>query len=216
MIRNWFDKKQGNAPAGISGFTGPKIPRYSGAWATLRKRLQAEPGLRVIDIGYTSPTNINYLTSLGHSVFMADIVADACKGNWKKGADEEGNPIWDVAAFLDSTFNFGGRMFDIVLLWTALDYLPEPLVAPVVAHLHSYMNTGGSVLSFFHTKTQGEGTAYTRFHLTEGDHVDMQQAEAFPIQRAFTNRSIERLFSGWSGHRQFLAKDALSEVIMTR
>ena len=44
----------------------------------------------------------------------------------------------------------------------------------------------------------------------------MQQGEAFPIQRAFTNRSIERLFSGWSGHRQFLAKDALSEVIMTR
>jgi hypothetical protein len=44
----------------------------------------------------------------------------------------------------------------------------------------------------------------------------VQLAQAFPIQRAFTNRSIERLFTGWSGHRQFLAKDSLSEVIMTR
>ena len=217
MIRNWFEKKQGGgAPASPSGLVGPRIPRYSGAWATLRKRLQADPGMRVIDIGYTSPSNINYLTNLGHSVFMADLVHDANKGQWKKGTDDEGNPSWDVQGFLDSTFTFGDRLFDIVLLWTTLDYLPEPFVVPVVGHLFSSMNPGGAVLSFFHTKTQGEGTAFCRFHLTESDQVEVQQAESFPIQRAFTNRSIEKLFSGWSGHRQFLAKDALSEVIMTR
>lgn len=192
------------------------MPRNSSGWATLRKRLQADPGLRVIDVGYTSPTNINYLTSLGHSVFMADLVTEAIKGNWQSGADDEGNPTWNVQGFLDTAFNFSGRVFDIVLLWTALDYLPEPFVEPVVEHLHANMNPGGSVLSLFHMKTTGEGTAYTRFHVTDGDQVEMQQAEAFPIQRAFTNRSIERLFAGWSGHRQFLAKDALSEVIMTR
>ena len=192
------------------------MPRNSSGWATLRKRLQAEPGLRVIDIGYTSPTNINYLTSLGHSVFMADLVTDAVKGNWQTGADDEGNPVWNVQGFLDTTFNFGSRIFDVVLLWTALDYLPEAFVVPVVEHLHANMNPGGSVLSLFHMKTTGESTAYMRFHVTDGDQVEMQQAEGFPIQRAFTNRSIERLFSGWSGHRQFLAKDSLSEVIMTR
>ena len=199
-----------------SGLTGPRVPRHSGGWSTLRKRLQAEPGLRVIDIGYTSPSNINYLTSLGHSVFMADLVSDAWKGNWQTGADEDGHPIWNVQGFLESVFNFGGRTFDIVLLWTALDYLPDAMVSPVVEHLHSAMNPGGSVLSFFHMKTTGEGTACCRFHLTPGDEVEMQLTEPFPIQRAFTNRSIERLFEGWSGHRQFLAKDALSEVIMTR
>ena len=178
--------------------------------------MQTEPGLRVIDIGFTSPTNINYLTSLGHSVFMADIVQDAVKGAWQSGTDDEGNTVWNIQGFLGSAFNFGGRIFDVVLLWTALDYLPEPFVVPVVEHLYANMNPGGSVLSFFHMKTTGESTAYMRFHLTDGDQVEMQQGEAFPIQRAFTNRSIERLFAGWSGHRQFLAKDALSEVIMTR
>ncbi len=182
----------------------------------MRKRLESEPGLRVIDVGYTSPSNINYLTSLGHSVFMADLVHDAWKGNWQTGTDDDGNPIWNVRGFLDGSFNFGERMFDIVLLWTTLDYLPEALVEPVVQRLHSSMNPGGSVLSFFHMKTQGENTTFSRFHLTEGDEVEMQHAESFPIQRVFTNRSIERLFAGWSGHRQFLAKDALSEVIMTR
>jgi hypothetical protein len=97
-----------------------------------------------------------------------------------------------------------------------LDYLPEPLVAPLVAHLFSAMNPGGQVLALFHTRTQGDETAHCRFHITERDEVEVQLAEQFPIQRAFTNRSIERLFSGWSGHRQFLAKDSVSEVIMTR
>jgi hypothetical protein len=217
LFKSWFEKKQGSgAPAPGSGLTGPRVPRHSGGWATLRKRLQAEPGLRVIDIGYTSPTNINYLTNLGHSVFMADLVHDAVSGDWQKGTDENGKPILNVRKFIDTAFDFGGRMFDIVLLWTTLDYLPEPFVVPVVEHLYTNMNAGGSVLSFFHMKTEGPSTALSRFHLTDGDQVEMQQGEPFPIQRAFTNRSIERLFSGWSGHRQFLAKDGLSEVIMTR
>ena len=206
MIRNWFDKKQGNAGASIAGFTGPRIPRYSGAWATLRKRLQAETGLRVIDIGYTSPTNINYLTSLGHSVFMADIVADACKGDWKRGADPEGNPTWDIPAFLDSTFSFGGRMFDIVLLWTALDYLPEPFVVPVVAHLHSFMNTGGSVLSFFHTKTQGEGTGYSRFHLRRAITSTCSRENRFRFSAHSPTEASSVYFPGGPATGSFLPK----------
>jgi hypothetical protein len=182
----------------------------------LRKRLQSEPGLCIVDVGYTSPSNINYLTSLGHSVFLSDLVVDACTGDWKKGEDEEGNPIWDVQGFLDQSLNFHGRMFDVVLLWTALDYLPEPLVQPVVNHFRSSMNLGGQVLALFHTRTQGEEIVRSRFHLTPTDEVEMQLTQQFPIQRAFTNRSIERLFAGWSGHRQFLAKDSVSEVIMTR
>jgi hypothetical protein len=44
----------------------------------------------------------------------------------------------------------------------------------------------------------------------------MQSTHLYPIQRAFTNRSIERLFASWSGFRQFLAKDSVSEAIITR
>jgi hypothetical protein len=192
------------------------VPRHSGGWSALRKRLQAEPGLRVIDTGFTSPSNINYLTSMGQSIFLTDLDSDAWTEEWKTGTDDDGNPIWDVAAYLERTLNFAGRTFDVVLLWTALDYLPEPLVAPVVARLFSGMNPGEQVLAFFHTRTHGEETARVRYHLTPGDDVEMQMTQHFPIQRAFTNRSIERLFAGWSGHKQFLAKDSVSEVIMTR
>jgi hypothetical protein len=214
---HWFDKKQGDSPAlNVSGVTGPKVPRHSGAWAALRKRLQAEPGLRVIDTGYTSPSNINYLTGLGHSIFQNDMVYDACTGNWQKGVDQQGDPVWDIEGFLQQSLSFSGRKYDVALLWTALDYLPEPFVAPVVARLFSAMNPGGQVLALFHTRVQGEETTRCRYHVTQGDDVEMQLTQQFPIQRAFTNRSIERLFAGWSGHRQFLAKDSVSEVIMTR
>jgi hypothetical protein len=217
LLSRWFDKKLEVAPPVASaGLTGARVARHSGGWAALRKRLQAEQGLRIIDIGLTSPSNINYLTGIGHSVFLADLVHEGCTGDWKKGKDEDGNPVWDSRAFLDHTLNFSGRTFDLVLLWTALDYLPEPLVAPLVAHLYAAMNPGGQVLAFFHTRTHGEETVHCRFHITAGDDVEVQLAQPFPIQRAFANRSIERLFAGWSGHRQFLAKDSVSEVIITR
>jgi hypothetical protein len=217
VASRWFDKRQVSVPpASVPGFTGPREPRHSGGWAALRKRLQAEAGLRVIDAGYTSPTNINYLTGLGHSVFLSDPVHDACTGNWQSGTDEDGNPQWNCQGFLDLSFNFSGRTFDTVLLWTALDYLPEQLVAPLVDHLYSAMNPGGQVLAFFHTRTQGEETVHCRYHLTAGDDVEVQLTQNFPIQRAFTNRNIERLFAAWSGHRQYLAKDSIQEVIITR
>jgi hypothetical protein len=217
LLSRWFNKKQeSGSPAPAFGFASPRVPRHSGGWAALRKRLEAEPGLRVIDAGHTSPANINYLTGLGHSVFLTDLISDAWTGNWQSGTDEDDNPVWNVKGFLDQSLNFRGRAFDVALLWTALDYLPEPLVAPVVAHLFSAMNPGGQVLAFFHTRMQGAETVHCRFHVTAGDDVEVQSAQEFPIQRAFTNRSIERLFAGWSGHRQFLAKDSVSEVILTR
>jgi hypothetical protein len=217
VLSRWFDKKQeGTPPAAIPKVVGPRVARHSGGWAALRKQLEDQPGLSSLDIGSTSSTNINYLTRLGHSVFLADVVHDACTGNWQTGKDADGNAVRNVEGFLDQSLNLAGRKFDVVLLWTALDYLPEPLVEPVVARLFEAMNEGGQVLAFFHMRTQGKETAYCRFHLTEGDDVEMQGGGQFPIQRAFTNRSIERLFADWSGHRQFLAKDGVSEVIITR
>jgi Methyltransferase domain len=217
LLSRWFQKKQASGPpAAPTSLTGPRVPRYSSGWAALRKRLQAESGLRIVDVGYTSPSNINYLTGLGHSVFMADPVHAAYTGSWQGATDENGSPAWDIEGFQEQALNFSGRTFDVVLLWTALDYLPEPLVAPVVAHLFAATNPGGQVLALFHTRTQGEETVHCRFHVTPGDNVEVQLAQPFPIQRAFTNRSIEKLFAGWSAHKQFLAKDSVSEVIMTR
>jgi 2-polyprenyl-3-methyl-5-hydroxy-6-metoxy-1,4-benzoquinol methylase len=182
----------------------------------LRKRLSSEPGLRVLDIGSTSPTNINFLTNLGHSVYMADLIEDAFTGEWLTGMDEEGKPIWNAEGFTAQNLQFSGKSFDMVLLWTALDYLPEPLVAPVINALHASMVPGGQLLALFHTKLQPEISPYHRFHITDADNVELQFGRPATQQRALTNRNIERLFSEWSGLKQFLAKDGVSEAIIVR
>jgi 2-polyprenyl-3-methyl-5-hydroxy-6-metoxy-1,4-benzoquinol methylase len=216
MLGKLFDRQGSSGNNPVTGPSGPKIPRHSGGWGTLRKRLMAEPGLRVLDIGFTSPNNINYLTSLGHSVYLADLIEDAFSGEWEKGVDEDGKPVWDVEGFARQNLQFSGRTFDIVLLWTVLDYLPEPLVAPSVKALHSVMVPGGQLLALFHTKLQPEYSAHHRFHISETDEVQMQLAKPVTQLRAMTNRNIERLFSDWSGLKQFLAKDGVSEAIIVR
>lgn len=216
MIRRWFDKgKENESSIGHAG-SGPRFPRHSGGWTALRKRLQAEPGLRIIDSGATSPTNINYLTSLGHSVFLTDLVTEACTGEWQTDTGDDEKPVYNTDGYIKQTLDFAGKMYDIVLLWTSLDYLPDPFVPAVVSHLYESLNPGGQVLALFHTRKQPEESAYCRFHVTDGDTVEMQVAQPFPIQRVFTNRSIQDLFSQWSGFRQFLAKDSISEVLITR
>jgi hypothetical protein len=217
VFSHWFEKNEESVPpASLPGFYGPKAPRHSGGWAALRKRLDTSSPLQAIDIGYPSPSNVHYLTGLGHNVYVTDLVRDACSGNWQTGVDEDGKPVWNVEGFLEQALDFAGRKFDVVLLWTALDYLPEAFVAPVVAHLFEATNPDGMVLAFFHIQTKGIETAHCRYHVTPGDEVELQIAQQFPIQRAFSNRGIERLFAAWSGYRQFLAKDGVSEVIITR
>jgi hypothetical protein len=36
------------------------------------------------------------------------------------------------------------------------------------------------------------------------------------LQRSFSNRSIKDLFAAWSDYKQFLAKDSVSELLITR
>lgn len=217
MLGRLFDRQPASGASSSSpALSGPRIPRHSGGWGTLRKRLMTEPGLRVLDVGSTSPTNINYLTSMGHSVYMADLIEDEASQNWITGADEDGKPIWDIEGFTKQNLHFSGRTFDIVLLWATLDYLAEPLVIPVVKALYSAMVPGGQLLALFHTKLQPDQNPHHRFHTTPTDNVELQLAKPATQQRALTNRNIERLFADWSGLKQFLAKDGVSEAIIVR
>jgi ubiquinone/menaquinone biosynthesis C-methylase UbiE len=197
--------------------TGPRIPRHSSGWQALLKYLREENGLRVLDIGPTSPQNINFLTGIGHSVYMADVVHEALRGGWELPAAEEGEPPgFNVPGFFEQNLNFHGREFDVVLLWSTLDYIPDGLTAALVERLRIATKPGGKVLAIFHGKQAGPYTRYCRYHLTESSDIEMQESEPFPVQRVYTNRKIDQLFHGWSSNKFFLAKDNLYEVIVTR
>ncbi|HTX42045.1 MAG TPA: methyltransferase domain-containing protein [Acidobacteriaceae bacterium] len=218
MIGNLFRKKrdenEGDRPTLL---TGPRIPRHSSGWEALLKHLREESGLRVLDIGPTSPQNINFLTGMGHSVYMADVVHEALRGGWELPPPEgEDKPGFNIPGFFEQNLNFQGREFDVVLLWATLDYIPEALTPALMQRLRAATHPGGRVLAIFHSKATGPYTAYCRYHLTDTSEIQMQEAEPFPVLRVYTNRQIERLFEGFSANRFFLAKDNLYEVIITR
>lgn len=197
------------------GTDGTRYPRHSSGWKELLKHLRSQESLRVLDIGPTSSTNINYITSLGHSIYMANVVEEASKPEWMVPGEAGEPPTFDVARFLESNLNFSGRMFDVVILWDTADYLPEPLIAPVFARIHQVLQPGGLMLAFFHA-TGAADTAFCRYHLTDTEVVEMQRAGNYPLLNTYSNRAIENMLREFASYRFFLAKDSLREVIVTR
>lgn len=193
-----------------------RVPRFSNGWVQLLKILKAEEGLRILDIGPTSAGNINLITQMGHSIYMANLPEEAAKPEWRVANPAEDEPPFDISGFLQHNLDFAGRAFDIVLLFDALDYVPEPFVQPIVNRIHEVLQAGGSLLGFFHGKTTGDETTFSRYHLSETDHLELQRVGGLPVLHTFTNRQVEQIFANYSAYKFFLAKDALREVLVTR
>ncbi len=217
-MRNLFgggDRSRGKREGG-----GDRMSRHSSGWKELLKHLQTHESLRVLDIGPTSPTNINFVTELGHSIYMANLVEDASKPEWISPAVSGEAPVFDVDRFLTSNFSFSGRTFDVVIFWDTLDYLPAALVTPMLARLKDSMRPGGLLLSFFHSKSSATApavdTKFYRYHLTPNDVVEMRSAGDYPVRNIYNNRQIENLLQGFGSFRFFLAKDNLREVLAVR
>lgn len=198
----------------------PRVPRHSSGWGDLLKHLRATESLRILDVGATSPHNINFLTGLGHSVYMANFVEDAARPEFHiaPAPPDPAAPTgsFDIEAFLNSNLDFGGRQFDVITLWDAADYLPQDLVPPLIARLHQVLVPDGKLLAFFHTKMNAPDTTFTRYHLTAESQVEIQRIGTYAIVQIFQTRQIERLFKDYSNYKFFLAKDSLQEVIVTR
>ena len=198
---------------------GPLVPRHSSGWAAILEHLKTNESQRILDIGPTSPNNINFLTGMGHSVYMTDLVQEANSGNYRLPLAEGENPAeqgWDTESFLNQNLEFSGRTFDVVLLWTTLDFLPQPLVAPVVKRLFRQTNPGARILMLFHSRNKAEDSFFCRYHLTETSELLMQETTNYPLVQVFPNRAIEKLYSCYSNYRFYLAKDNVYEVIITR
>ncbi|MDQ2735121.1 MAG: SAM-dependent methyltransferase [Pseudomonadota bacterium] len=207
----------GRASSAGAGALDPRLSRHSSGWSQLSNHLRGHESLRILDIGPTSAGNINFITSLGHSVYMANLVEDATRPEYLVvHPDDIKKTSFNVDRYLNDNLDFSGRVFDVVTLWDTADYLPEALVQPVIDRIHGVMEAGGQLLAFFHSKTTGDDTTFSRYHLTANDQVQMQRIGVHPILRTYTTRQVEHLFKNFASYKFFLAKDTLREVIVTR
>jgi SAM-dependent methyltransferase len=204
------------------GDTGPgeRSLRHSRGWKDILEHLKQSDGLRVLDFGATSPANINYLTALGHSVYMANIVQDAARPEWLRPQDPEApagaKPEFDTERFATANFDFSQRDFDIILLWDTANYLPPSVVPALFDRLSQVLRPDGRLLAFFHGRADGPGTAFSRYQLTDSDSLITLSSGHYPVQAIYQTRQIERFLQGYSSIRFFLGKDNVREVTAVR
>jgi len=192
-----------------------RVPRRSTGFHEFTKVIHAREGLTVLDLGPTSPTNIHYLTSLGHKVYNVDVLLSSTDPALLRKTEDDSITL-DVERFFAENLVFRGDQFDAVLLWSVADYLPEPLVKPLVERIQSVMKPGGMLLGFFHTKDAGPEAPYHRYHIAGPDVLELQQVPRFHLQRVFNNRHIENLFQNFRSLKFFLARDHTREVLVVR
>jgi hypothetical protein len=202
--------------SGISLQPPAKILRHSSGWSMISARLRKQEGLSILDVGPTSHRSINFLTDLGHSVFMSDLVEESSHPEWNSPGQDQIPSRTRISDFIDKHMQFGTRVFDVVLLWDTLNYLPEPFVAPVLRRLQDCMVSDGEMLAFFHTQPHRRGSNYYRYHLVDAENVEVQEYTGHALLHTYQVRAIERLFADFRSCRFFLAKDNLSEVIVLR
>jgi hypothetical protein len=210
----------GKEKSGGSAASAERIPRNSSGWGKILERMRGEESLRVLDVGPTSSGNINFITSLGHSIYLANLVEDASRKEWTPPQSDGTPGPFDVDRFLSTHLTFSGRGFDIVLLWDTADYLPEPIVAPVLQRLHDVMEPNGQMLAMFHSASTAGSSAqkadFSRYHLTDSNKLDVQRAGDYRLTNTFTNRQIEKLLEDFKSFTFFLSKDNVREVLITR
>jgi len=217
VTHDLFRRFRGNpetaaAPAAESA---ERLRRRSSGLAEFTRAIDEEQDLRILDLGSTSPTNIAYLTGLGHKVYNEDVLKEAQEPSLLVPA-ENGSPVPDADRFLGDSLVYAPATFDAILCWDTPDYLHEALVKPMVNRIHRILKPKGILLAFFHTRDAGPDAPYYRYHIVGEDALDLQAGPRFRLQRVFNNRHIENLFRDFASIKFFLARDNVREVLVVR
>jgi SAM-dependent methyltransferase len=214
----WF--RPAGAPRTVPARPGTSASRTTRRSIGLGELLRSlSPGtdqkLCILDLGPTSPANINFLTDREMRVFNEDIMRAVRQPEYMVHA-EDGSEQFNSDLFFAENLAYPENQFDAILCWDAPDYLPESLVKPLVGRIHTMLKPGGVLLAFFHTRDTGPESPYYRYDITQPDTLELESRANSRLQRIFNNRHIENLFKDFASKRFFLGRDNLREVIVVR
>ena len=216
--------QSGASPANLEAGPPPMMPGVLRRSNGLREFLvgwDKETGRRLLDLGCTSSANLNYFTELGHSIHSDDLLLEAFRPTYLRPAapapgETAAAAVFDSDAWLRDNLVFEPERFDAVLLWDLVDYMPEPLVRPLLQRLTEILRPGGTILAYFHTRDAGPDAPFFRYHIHDRESLQLRPGQPYRLQRIFNNRHVENLFRGYRSVKFFLARDNLREVLATK
>lgn len=216
FFKNIFGGDAGAKGQASPSSSGQRISRKSTGFTEFTRAIHAPEGQRVLDLGPTSPSNIQFITGLGHRAYNEDVLLGSQDKELIIPGDEPGQTKLDVDRFMAENLTYEKESFDAVLMWDIPDYLHESLVKPVVERIFSITKPHGLLLGFFHTKDAGPEAPYYRYHIASRDTLELQRGPQFRLQRVFNNRHIENLFHDYANIKFFLGRDNIREVLIVR
>jgi len=212
----WFGgSAEVHSKPAVKTSTAQRSSRRSTGFTEFTRSLAGYDKLSVLDLGPTSSANITFLTQFGGRVYNEDILRGSLDPGYAIRL-EDGSPSLDAEKFFAENLNYPQHHFDAILCWDIPDYLHEALVKPMVERIHKSMKPGGILLAFFHTKDAGPDSPYCRYHIVNGDVLELEPRPDFRLQRIFNNRHVENLFKDFASKKFFLARDNIREVLVVR
>lgn len=216
FFKSLFGGDAGSKQNASPSLSSERISRRSTGFEQFTRGIAQPEGLRVLDLGPTSPANIQFNTGLGHRAYNEDVLLASHDKTLMLPSEKDGMSTLDVTRFMDENLVYEKELFDAVLMWDVPDYLHESLVKPVIERIHAITKPGGLLLGFFHTKDAGPEAPYYRYHIATRDTLELQRGPQFHLQRVFNNRHIENLFHDFQNIKFFLGRDNIREVLVVR
>ena len=176
--------------------------------------LHGQVGLSVLDLAGASQQNIDFLTSLGHKIYSADVVRsmDECFGADPAGQTNPGR----IEYFLSANFDYPEQTFDGVLMWDSMQFMGPALLNATVARLEKIMRPKSYLLAFFTVDDKAGDVPSYAFRIQDDKTLIVTERAMRQPGMVFNNRSLEKLFGNFESVKFFLTRGSLREVIVRR
>jgi hypothetical protein len=176
--------------------------------------LHGQVGLSILDLAGASQQNIDFLTSLGHKIYSANVVhsMEECFGADPAGQTNPGR----IEYFLRSNFDYPPQTFDGVLMWDSMQFMSQALLTATVERLADIMRPQSYLLAFFTVNDKVQEVASYSFRIQDNKNLLVTERGMRPTGHVFNNRSLEKLFGKFESVKFFLTRENLREVIVRR
>ncbi len=219
LLRHVLGQEAKSLPAEQRPSAAPLV-RHSNGLQEFWKEIQSPSGLHILDLGSASQANVSFITGLGHKLYTEDLIRtlqDSAPAEFvlaEQSSEEEQSSEAD--RFFQENLKFEEGQFDGVLCWDLFDFLPDPLVKPLVEKVHRSLKPGGTLLTFFHTGQAGHEVPLYQYSIQSEDTLRITGRGVGKLHRTFHNRTIENLFRRFASLKFYLVRDNLREVIIVR
>ncbi|MBI2956734.1 MAG: class I SAM-dependent methyltransferase [Acidobacteria bacterium] len=205
-VSGWFQRRPVDEET-----TPPERTRASLGLPQFVAALEEVEHPAVLDLGRVWQATVAFFTRRHCKLYTEDLfqaVSDALAET-----RAEAPPL--AERFLAAALPYPEESVRGILAWDVFDYLPDELVEPLAARLSAVLEPGGVFLGLFHNRLEDE--RFIRYRVLDEHTFELVPGVlALRRRRAFANRALVNLFSGFRSSRTFVGRDNLRELFLLK